>query len=483
LAGAGLVVWWLLPASVTDAFLGDMQQGIEMFFISGIMLVIGGVWVVMYNSDLVLRSIVAVVGRFRGLPPVLKTAVAYPMQNRFRTGMTLAMFSLVVFTLVVMAFIIDGVGSIYADEEVLSGGFDIRADVGYANPLPDLLAGLDQGGLTREQVLAAGSVAYDSLESRVQGGTSEGGEVLFQGVDAAFSSSTTYGLALRAPEFATDEEVWQALRDRPGTALVSAAMVPSRADYSLGEAQPPFQLQGFFLQDDRMPGGLHLVVEGAEAEDERTVEVLGVLSPLAVYAGQIVVSTDTLQELSGLPVLPQSWFVSLEPGVDVPEAARALERQFLANGLQAEALSEEIRAFSSTTIMINRLMEGFMALGLIVGIAALGVIAARSVVERRQQIGVVRAIGFQRSMVMASFLLESSFIALLGIGLGFALGVALSPQILNTMQEDIEGVKLTVPWGQLILIFAVAYVASLLTIVLPARQASRVYPAEALRYE
>ena len=42
---------------------------------------------------------------------------------------------------------------------------------------------------------------------------------------------------------------------------------------------------------------------------------------------------------------------------------------------------------------------GFMGLGLIVGVAALGVISARAVVERRQQIGVLRAIGFRRRMV------------------------------------------------------------------------------------
>ena len=53
-----------------------------------------------------------------------------------------------------------------------------------------------------------------------------------------------------------------------------------------------------------------------------------------------------------------------------------------------------------------------MGLGLVVGVAALGVISARAVVERRQQIGVLRAIGFRRRMVQAAFLLESSFIAL-----------------------------------------------------------------------
>ena len=65
---------------------------------------------------------------------------------------------------------------------------------------------------------------------------------------------------------------------------------------------------------------------------------------------------------------------------------------------------------------------GFMGLGLIVGVAALGVISARSVVERRQQIGVLRAIGFRKRMVQLAFLLESSFVALSAIVVGTGLG-------------------------------------------------------------
>ena len=133
--------------------------------------------------------------------------------------------------------------------------------------------------------------------------------------------------------------------------------------------------------------------------------------------------------------------------------------------------------------MVNNLLQGFMALGLVVGVAALGVIAARSVVERRQEIGVLRAIGFQRGMVRNSFLLESSFIALLGIGIGLALGFALSPQIINTMAEDFDGLELVIPWATILIVTGVAYVAALLTTILPAREAAAVTPAEALRYE
>ena len=54
------------------------------------------------------------------------------------------------------------------------------------------------------------------------------------------------------------------------------------------------------------------------------------------------------------------------------------------------------------------ILQGFMGLGLIVGIAAVGVIAFRSIVERRQQIGMLRALGFQRSMISQAFVMESA---------------------------------------------------------------------------
>jgi len=151
--------------------------------------------------------------------------------------------------------------------------------------------------------------------------------------------------------------------------------------------------------------------------------------------------------------------------------------------LQATVLEEEIQDSGATNNILNRLLTGFMGLGLLVGIAALGVIAARSVVERRQQIGMLRALGFQKGQVRLAFLLESSFIALLGIGLGVALGAALSGGLIDSLSEDIAGVTYKVPWVAVSLVVALSYAASLLTTYLPARQASKVYPAEALRYE
>ena len=65
-AGVGLVVWWLLPFDALDFMLPDMEQDISMFFLSGIMLVMGGVWTVLYNSDLITEAAVRLLGRIGG---------------------------------------------------------------------------------------------------------------------------------------------------------------------------------------------------------------------------------------------------------------------------------------------------------------------------------------------------------------------------------------------------------------------------------
>ncbi|HUU62525.1 MAG TPA: FtsX-like permease family protein [Dehalococcoidia bacterium] len=485
IAGLGLVVWWLLPPGALESILPEMQQGMEMFFLSGIMLVIGAVWAVIYNSDLLIAAMVGLFGRIRGLAPVLKIAVSYPLQNRFRTGITLAMFSLIVFTLIVMAFITHNMGAIFSDTETLSGGFDIRADTSYTNPIPDIRASLQQGeGVTLEDFEAIGSFngALVKLRQEVPETEQEFTDFYLQGVDAGYTDSVTYGFTMMAEGYDSPREVWQALQEEPGTAVVAAFLVPVRGDYSMGGPDLDFQLEGFFIDDETLPE-VYIQAQDARTGVEQRLRVIGVLDQLAFYAGGVVTSQETVNALLSQQVPPLTYMFRLEESVDAEATAKALEKQFLVHGMQAEVLEEEIRDIASINLMMNNLLQGFMGLGLVVGIAALGVIAARSVVERRKQIGVLRALGFQKGMVQLSFLLESSFIALLGIALGVALGAGLSVQIIDQMSEFFEGMKYQIPWVNIVVVVVIAYGASLLTTYLPARQAAKIYPAEALRFE
>src|SRR5690606_20653492 len=157
---------------------------------------------------------------------------------------------------------------------------------------------------------------------------------------------------------------------------------------------------------------------------------------------------------------------------------------FLNNAINVTVLAESFAQGQALTRGILQVFQGFLALGLLVGIAALGVISTRTVVERRQQVGMLRAIGFQPRMVALSFLLESSFIALTGIAVGTAAGVLLGQSLIGSNLEGLrEGQVFAIPWSQIAWIVLAAYGFSLLTTILPALQASRIYPAEALRYE
>ena len=77
-----------------------------------------------------------------------------------------------------------------------------------------------------------------------------------------------------------------------------------------------------------------------------------------------------------------------------------------------------------------------MGLGLLVGVAALGVVSARAVVEHRQQIGVLRAMGFRRGAVQGALLLESSCVAFTAIVVGSVLGLILAANIVHDQSRQ-----------------------------------------------
>ena len=101
-------------------------------------MVAAAVWTVMYNADLLLKGFSRLTNRFGRMRPVLVTSVAYPMNSKFRTGLTLAMFSLVVFTLIIMSLVSDAFTNVYSDTERVTGNWDIEANLSYASPIQDM---------------------------------------------------------------------------------------------------------------------------------------------------------------------------------------------------------------------------------------------------------------------------------------------------------------------------------------------------------
>ena len=401
--GVAVVVFLLLPWRYQESVFGTLAMDFSTWIVSGLLIVIGTVWVIVFNADLLLGAVMRVFGRIGSLAPVLRMSIAYPLRARFRTGTTLAMFTLVVFTLVTGS-ISNGsfVKSINVDD--VGGGFQVRAGTIGAAPIDHMAAAVANApGIRKGDIAFVGSQSILSVEAKQIGAGRAAESYPVRGLDASFLDHTTFGLGAVATGYASAREVWSAVRDRPGLAVVDSFVVPRRDNFNFGVA-PDFALSGFYFEDG------HFAPIPIEVLDKQTgaktrLTVIGVLKDTAPLE-MVGISTSQRTLAAAFPgrAHPTIHYFGLAPGVDAAATAAKLESAFLQSGLEAQSIQEVVDENVAASLTFNRLIQGFMGLGLVVGVAALGVISARAVVERRQQIGVMRAIGFRREMVQAAFL-------------------------------------------------------------------------------
>ena len=484
-AGLALLVWWLLPFGVVESLLPDLKFDISVFILSGLMVVLGAAWTVMYNADVLLGGLMWLGGRVRGLASVLKMAITYPLRNLFRTGVTFTMFTLVVFTLVSGATISGAFVNAFDDTESFGGGFDVRADTAPANPVTDFDSELARRPDLRPKIETVASQSALPVEAAQVGAGRPAEDYPARGLDDEFLDTTTFEFAAMARGYDSSRDVWNAVQWGRNLAVVDALVVPRRDNYNSGAVLPDFELSGLFLEDEHFDP-IPVTIRDPQTGKSMKVTIIGVLKETAPLAmSGISTSQRGLETTFGDRVQPTVHYFKLTPGNDPEETADRLETSFLANGMEAESIRDLLDDITGSSKTFNMIIQGFMGLGLVIGVAALGVISARSVVERRQQIGVLRAIGFRRGMIELSLLLESSFLALSAIVVGTGLALMLSFNVISDSAEQSswENLAFDVPWLNLLVIFAGVYVASLLATLAPARRAARVYPSEALRYQ
>ncbi len=194
-AGLVIVAFWLAPADTWD-FIADFSTGYGVFLAGGLLVVVGATWVVVYNAPLLLGGLSWLFGRVRAVAPIVRLSVAYPLRSLFRTGVMLAMFTLVVFTLVVGVTVSSSFTNAMDDAEQFGGGFDLRAVAAPASPLPDVAAAVARApGVAAGDVRVAASQAIVPLEAKQAGTDSSFESYPVTGLDDAFLARTTYDLA------------------------------------------------------------------------------------------------------------------------------------------------------------------------------------------------------------------------------------------------------------------------------------------------
>ena len=482
--GVVMLAWWVLPFDTLNPVIGILDSNIEMFFVSGVAMVAAAVWTVMYNADLLLKALSFLTSGIGKMRPVLVIAVAYPISAKFRTGLTLAMFALVIFTLIVMSILTDAFGNTFGDTDSVTGNWDIEAAVTPSNPIEDIGAAIEKdAGLNPSDFEAIGGFITVPVQARQVDGSPRWESFSVQAANEDFLDATEYDFKIIAEGYGPDkEDVWQALKSDPSLAVVAYSAVPSSGGDGFEEGLGSFKLEGMTIEDKTM-SPIDIVALEPLTDITIPYTVIGVLELVTDNAGGLITSKVSIDRSSPFAVPLTTYRFRTAEGVDVKQASRNLESAFLENGVETVVLEEVIEEAVALNRGFNNLLTGFMGMGLVVGIAALGVISLRSVVERRQQIGMLRAIGYRQGMIQLSFLIESSFVALLGVAIGVALAAILSYNLVESIREQLEGIRFTMPWMKISIIIAIAYIFSMITTYLPARQAGRIHPAEALRYE
>lgn len=132
---------------------------------------------------------------------------------------------------------------------------------------------------------------------------------------------------------------------------------------------------------------------------------------------------------------------------------------------------------------INLFLMAIASVSLLVAGVSILNIMLMSTIERTKEIGIMRAIGAQRTAILRIFLLEALILGLIGSLIGSILSVVAGSGINYLIIGETKYVFQLATFGYVLLGFSVGVLTSVLSGLYPAWKASRLEPIEALRFE
>ena len=471
LVGGGTLLWGL-AANIVCPHIYD-RTSTATYVVMGTMLSFATVLLLTEWQKEILKPLQPLTSRSSEGGLAVRLAVAYPTARKFRTGATLAMYCLVVLVLVLLtqisAIISAGVNNAVRDA---SGGWTVRADYNVSTPLSSPQDRLTSGALAGQVTKVAPLVAATAVGSDPLRRTAQPLPVLAIGFPNEVANSAPK-LQKRLTALGSDAAVWNLVLSDSRYVLI---------DGFYGATGGP---QGKTVE----PGDVVTLVDPRTGNPSDKV-VAGLLTDASMFYGidpgeyryPVLMSQTAAYTTFGAGAHPESVLLQTTSGTDLSALVTRLQSTYLANGLVARDVEASVRQAYAANTQMFRLMQGYLALGLLVGICGLGVVMIRAVRERRRTIGVLRALGFRARTVQWSFLVESGFVALEGVVIGTVLGVVTTYLLYkNSPTFGTLDAAFPVAWTQISLTVLAALVASLLVTLSPARRAAHIRPAQAVR--
>ena len=137
-----------------------------------------------------------------------------------------------------------------------------------------------------------------------------------------------------------------------------------------------------------------------------------------------------------------------------------------------------LKQFNDFTRNFFLIMIALASVGLMVGGVGVVAIMMISVTERTREIGVRKALGATRRVILWQFLVEAATLTCIGAGIGLVVG-----EVLTAVLRSATPVKAAIPPLAIVLALAASAVTGIMCGLLPAIRAARLDPVEALRYE
>jgi putative ABC transport system permease protein len=311
----------------------------------------------------------------------------------------------------------------------------------------------------------------------------------FDGMQGRFFSSPTANEAILQVEFAKD------LSNNPGALLGQELMLryaerqaldPNASDTADNASEPS---GGFSVVPKELRLKIVGVVETEPAAGYGGYGNARVLMPLTTAATLRAAQVNDLRDIVRDSNTGKTTYPSLSVRAKSPSYVEALEASIKTLGFNTFSLLDASKSLRTFFSVFDLLLGIFGSLAL--AVATLGIVntLVMAILERRREIGVLKALGAADSDVQQLFFFEAGVMGFLGGVLGVLLGWILGRALtfgtnIYLQRQNLNPIELSsVPWWLVLAALVFAVLVSLAAGLYPASRAAKLNPVEALRYE
>jgi ABC-type lipoprotein release transport system permease subunit len=224
-----------------------------------------------------------------------------------------------------------------------------------------------------------------------------------------------------------------------------------------------------------LKSGLGKQVEVPDETGRRVGLTIAGLLHDSVFQSSLLVSEENFKRLYPTHEGYNYFLIAPPPGQEA-EVRRVLERALADRGFEVTPTRQRLQAYLAVENTYLSTFQALGGLGLLLGSLGLAVVLLRAVWERRGELALLRALGYRRATLAWLVLAENSFLLLAGLAVGSAAA------LLSILPQLVRGAG-SVPWAQLVLLFAGVLVLALGAGALATAGALRAPLVPALRRE